>query len=184
MCTPDKTTMHRCRSITVGLLVMLLVILTSWWCPVHQLSEVRGCDKLKRTFSKCVYYSTVKSGQACVFMQREEWDYYTRSCVYLSFFSRSICKHLRASLNYAAEPIFASLLWCKGFDCSQLAKNDSSLGTAKYCLVCIEVRTADFWAEVCYHFWLRQCSNFSSFLPMHLSCSQHKHLYSKGFYSF
>lgn len=125
MCTPDEITVQvKVPGVGPLLLVLLLAILTSWWCPVHQLSQVRGCDKVKRTFAKMCLIQYFKSGWACVFYAEKRVEMgllHKVMCLFVLLFSRSICKHLRASLNYAAEPIFASLLWSKGFDCSQLA---------------------------------------------------------------
>lgn len=60
-CTSHKGTVQL-RVLGVGVLlstvgklkpsVLLLATLTSGWCAVHQVSEVQGCDRLKRTFAK------------------------------------------------------------------------------------------------------------------------------------
>lgn len=188
MCTPEKTTMQ-VRVPGAGALP-----LDCWLCS---LSFWPHGDALCTNFCKWevvinwkepfqnVFNTVLLNLCEPVFLCREERNgTITQGHVFICPFFQGLSALLRASLNHAAEPIFASLLWCKGFDCSQLAKNDSSLETAEYCLVCIKIRAPDFWAEVCYHFWPRLCSNFSSLLPTYLSSSQHKHLYSKDFYSF
>lgn len=126
ICTPDETTMQ-VRVPGVGALLLDCWLWSlSFWPPGDALCTnfhkwevvMKWKEPLQNVFDTVL----LNLGSLCFYAEeRGEWDYYTRSCVYLSFFSRSICKHLRASLNYAAETIFASLLWCKGFDSSQLA---------------------------------------------------------------